>query len=256
MAKVLGSEENLTNIANAIREKNGETTTYKPGDMAGAIQNISSGGSTITKGIIVNEYDEDGYPIDVSLTGFTTIPAGYLQCSNSYSGGYLAKINKINLPDGITHIDDSAFQESRVNIINIPSNVTRIGYQSFMGTQQLTSIDLPKNLIQLGDEAFSTSGITSLIIPSKIKNIEKLLCSRCEKLTKVICEGNITSIIGSDWNGSFDNCTSLTVFELPNVTSVPTLTGQYAFKNGPIENRTGYIYVPDDLVESFKSATN
>ena len=44
MPKVLVNDENLTNIANAIREKNGETTTYKPGDMATAIQNISSGG--------------------------------------------------------------------------------------------------------------------------------------------------------------------------------------------------------------------
>lgn len=47
MAKVLVNEENLTNIANAIREKNGETTTYKPGDMATAIQSISSGGGNL-----------------------------------------------------------------------------------------------------------------------------------------------------------------------------------------------------------------
>lgn len=44
MSKVLVSEENLTNIANAIREKNGETTTYKPNEMATAIQEISGGG--------------------------------------------------------------------------------------------------------------------------------------------------------------------------------------------------------------------
>lgn len=42
MTKVLVNEENLTNIANAIRGKNGGTTTYKPGDMALAISNIPS----------------------------------------------------------------------------------------------------------------------------------------------------------------------------------------------------------------------
>ena len=47
MSKVLVSEENLTNIANAIREKNGEATTYKPGEMADAIANISGGGSNL-----------------------------------------------------------------------------------------------------------------------------------------------------------------------------------------------------------------
>ncbi len=34
----------FTNIANAIRGKNGETTTYKPSEMAAAISAISSGG--------------------------------------------------------------------------------------------------------------------------------------------------------------------------------------------------------------------
>lgn len=45
MSKVLVSSSNLTNIANAIREKNGSTDTYKPREMAGAILalNISSG---------------------------------------------------------------------------------------------------------------------------------------------------------------------------------------------------------------------
>lgn len=44
MSKVLVSESNLTNIADAIRGKNGETTTYKPSEMATAITAISSSG--------------------------------------------------------------------------------------------------------------------------------------------------------------------------------------------------------------------
>ena len=34
----------FTNIANAIRGKNGETTTYKPNEMAAAISALSGGG--------------------------------------------------------------------------------------------------------------------------------------------------------------------------------------------------------------------
>ena len=45
MAKVLVNESSLTGIANAIRGKNGETTTYKPSEMAAAITAISGGGS-------------------------------------------------------------------------------------------------------------------------------------------------------------------------------------------------------------------
>ena len=44
MAKVLVTDTYLTNIGNAIREKNGETTAYKPSEMAAAIQAISGGG--------------------------------------------------------------------------------------------------------------------------------------------------------------------------------------------------------------------
>ena len=39
MSKILVSEKNLTNIANAIKEKNGEATTY----MVEAIQNAEGG---------------------------------------------------------------------------------------------------------------------------------------------------------------------------------------------------------------------
>lgn len=66
MSKVLVSEENLTNIANAIREKNGETTTYKPGDMASAIQNISSGSLTITENGIYNVANYASANVNVS----------------------------------------------------------------------------------------------------------------------------------------------------------------------------------------------
>ena len=66
------------------------------------------------------------------------------------------------------------------------------------------------------------------------------------------CLGNITTIKP----GAFYNCTKLSKFALPNITSVPTLSSTNNFYNTPIANGTGYIYVPDDLVESFKSATN
>ena len=46
MANVIINDTNLTNIANAIREKNGLTDTYKPSEMAGAILAITTGGGT------------------------------------------------------------------------------------------------------------------------------------------------------------------------------------------------------------------
>ena len=37
MSKVLVTDTHLTDIANAIRDKNGSTDTYKPSEMANAI---------------------------------------------------------------------------------------------------------------------------------------------------------------------------------------------------------------------------
>lgn len=48
MTKVIVSDTNLTNIANAIRNKNGETKNYKIDEMATAITSISSGSSSST----------------------------------------------------------------------------------------------------------------------------------------------------------------------------------------------------------------
>lgn len=46
MANVIIDNANLVNIANAIREKNCSTDTYKPAEMSQAILDISSGGGT------------------------------------------------------------------------------------------------------------------------------------------------------------------------------------------------------------------
>lgn len=46
MPNVLVNDSSLTAIGNAIRAKNGETTTYKPAEMAVAITAISGGGSS------------------------------------------------------------------------------------------------------------------------------------------------------------------------------------------------------------------
>lgn len=44
MANVLVEETSLSNIASAIRVKNGSTSVYKPGEMAAAITNLPTGG--------------------------------------------------------------------------------------------------------------------------------------------------------------------------------------------------------------------
>lgn len=46
MSKVLVNESSLTDIADAIREKNGTEETYKPSEMGDAVRAIQSGGGS------------------------------------------------------------------------------------------------------------------------------------------------------------------------------------------------------------------
>ena len=75
MAKVLVNESSLTGIANAIRGKNGSTTTYKPSEMAAAITAISGGGEPVIEALSVTSNGTytapdgvDGYsPVTVNV---------------------------------------------------------------------------------------------------------------------------------------------------------------------------------------------
>lgn len=62
MAQKLYEETNIQAIANAIRAKNGLTTTYKPSEMAGAIEAIQTGCAPIEPvlGNAITFYDYDG----------------------------------------------------------------------------------------------------------------------------------------------------------------------------------------------------
>ena len=54
----------------------------------------------------------------------------------------------------------------------------------------------------------------------------------------------------------FINCTTLTAVIIRKSDSICTLTNINAFSGTPIASGTGYIYVPNDLVDSYKAATN
>ena len=178
MGKVVISKANLTNIANAIREKTKTTNKYKPVNMADAIKNLYAN----EEGSIIND--------------------GYMSLCDDTLGANCTK-----LLNGVTSIGDYAFYyRANLTLTEIPNSVTSIGEYAFYYCTSLSSIELSDSLVSINKYAFYS----------------------CDKLTTVI---------------------------LRNITSVPSL-GSSAFSYTPIANSTGYIYVPDALIDSFKIATN
>lgn len=74
MANVLVQDTSLTAIADAIRAKNGETTQYKPAEMATAIAAIPSGGSG---GGLNIDWENDVLFTTNSAANTITLPDGY-----------------------------------------------------------------------------------------------------------------------------------------------------------------------------------
>lgn len=70
MAITTINDIHLTNIAEAIRNKNGSSDTYKPSEMAAAISNIETGG-----GVVEPEYTRVSY---IQFTGEQTIDTGII----------------------------------------------------------------------------------------------------------------------------------------------------------------------------------
>ena len=280
MARIDNLKNFLTDIANAIKDKTGKPDNITPANFDTEIASIETGGgsSTITKGLVINEYDENGYATDVSIVGFTNIPDYYCYSLSYESSAYHNMFYRTNfhLPENCTTIGSYAFYGcSSMLLTSLPSGITYIGQYAFNTCTNLALTELPSGLGFISQDTFSGCRNLALTeLPSGITTIGSYAFRYCEKLKITEIPSGITSLPDYAFSGCtsiehitilgilrnmnrsvFTNCTSLSYVSLPNVTSVPTIASN-DFDNTPIKNGTGYVYVPDDLIETYKTATN
>ena len=112
--------------------------------------------------------------------------------------------------------------------VKIADGTVNTGNNTFERSK-VTYIDLPSSLVVIGDTAFRQSSLNSIDIPVGVTRIDGTAFYSSTNLKQVILRA----------------------------TTPPTL-GSNAFKNSPIgySTPTGYIYVPDESVDTYKSATN
>lgn len=130
-----------------------------------------------------------------------------------------------------------------------------LGTYAFYNTPSL-KIDFDASLSggQVPAYVFYHSGIKSFKA-DRTTGIANNAFEGCENLTRIS--------IGSDSNSkssiaanSMKDCINLSTFIVGYKSSPITLSNANAFLNTPIESGTGFIYVLDELVDDYKSATN
>ena len=161
---------------------------------------------------------------------------------------YGSSLTTIDLPK-CTSIGDYAFSNcTSLTTIDLPE-CTFINSYAFSDCTSLTTVNLPE-CYSIGSNAFSScTSLTTIDLP-KCTSIGSNAFENCTNLATIDLPECTT--LGYQ---AFLNCTNLTTVNLSN-NQVVTLKNINAFNNSAISRRTGYIYVPDNLVDSYKTATN
>lgn len=136
----------------------------------------------------------------------------------------------------------------------------RLGYM-FYNSTKLKSINMSnfdtRNVIYMNSMFYQCKALPSVDIshfnPKSLTNVNAMF-QNCTALTEV----DISSICTTKINNSalmFSGCTKLTkvIIDSPNVFP---MTNVSFFTNTPIANGTGYVYVPDNLKETYQKRTN
>lgn len=239
MATVITDDSNYTNIANAIRGKNGEATQYKPSEMAAAITNLPTGGGANFEITDASYLFYKNARID-DINGLLAL------CKNVIDAEYM-----FSDCVALTSLDLSSFNTSEItnmqnifygcynlkylNISSFDTSKVRNFTYFFYNCRELTSLDL---------RIFDTSKVTNM----------QFMFNGCNKLKSLDLSSFDTSKV-INMSGMFGSCINLTALIINNP-KLFELKATNCFNNSAIANGTGYVYVPDDMVDTYKAATN
>lgn len=159
----------------------------------------------------------------------------------------LALQNKV-AGSGSTDIED-ALVTRELSGVYINNRVTSIGTEGLRATQ-ISGLHC-EEVITVGGEAIrDCKNLVSIYLP-KCKTLQGYSVGICPLLERV--ELNSIETIQAY---SFYSCPKLTTFIIRNTSKVCSLANVNAFNSSGISSGTGFVYVPDDLVDDYKSATN
>ena len=226
----------------------------KKGTLAAVLDEKGLNVETIVSLKITGELNDEDFIVIRSMPNLKDLDLSEVNLSILFENVFYEnkKIEKIILPNTLTTIEESAFEDcTALTTIKIPASVETIGSRAFSYCTSLTSIEIPASVETIGQYAFycctslqtitfekgsklktigatSFSGCTSLTsieIPASVETIGNYAFSGCPSLQTVTFEKG--SKLKSIESSAFSGCTSLTMIEIP--ASVETIEAA-AFK--------------------------
>lgn len=181
-----------------------------------------------------------------------------------------AVVEEVDLPNAVSIGVRAFYACAELTNADFPS-ARSIGTSAFSNCLVLTDVDIPA-AASIGDSAFNTCWAMTTADFPVAESIGTSAFNNCRALTSV--NFPVTESIGAY---AFCGCISLTAVDFPAVTSIGnhafaactalttvilrseeivSLQDSTVFGGTPIKDGTGYIYVPDNLVDEYKAAQN
>ena len=168
-----------------------------------------------------------------------------LATSGTYAFNNCTSLESISMPQLAT-VNNYMFAGcSALSSVSIP-NATRINQYAFQNCKDLTSIDLD-GVTNIGNYAFSGSGIGTLEI-TDATTLGTYLCQGYR--TGIVDQHTTVNLTSNRFNGANSLCHLIL-----RSTTMCTLTTN-ALTGTAIAAGIGWIYVPTDLVATYKAASN
>ena len=169
-------DDTLTDIANAIRGKNGSSDKYKPGQMAAAIDNIPAGGTGIPRDIIdgvykIPEATSFSLPSNATDVGPNALAYAFYSCP-SLTSVDLSSLTKVSGEDAFY---EAFYKCTALTSVDLSSLTTISGRgaleYAFDACTALTSVDFSSLTTVSGYHSLSAafsrcSSLTSISFPA------------------------------------------------------------------------------------------
>lgn len=233
MADYFIDDSTLTGIADAIRTKSGSNDEILVSDMANTIENMEL--------LVDYENTKATSVVDYAFYGFDRLKSASFPNVTSIGNSAFYncfKLKQINLPN-VTSIGKSAFNSYKyTGVLEVYSNlienmnfplVTSIGENAFSNCVHLKNIQIPLVTTLNKNTFYGCDSLEFIELPS-VTSMYTHAIAYCDNLKTIVLSANTVC----DPTYNVNNASMSSIYGCPNLES---------------------IYVPDSLVESYKSNT-